>query len=205
MSMLNRLMAKIYMFVKVRANTHLNESRRSEIESIATVSKTAELSISEINISNSSGNKANIKIGEYTRIRGELIIFKSNAVIEIGDYCFIGQGSRIWSAKKIVIGNRVLISHNVNIHDNISHPLNAALRHKDFIDIYSEGLQEDSPIDETEIIIGDDAWIGFNASILKGVKIGKGAIIGAGAVITKDVPDFAIVVGNPQRIVKYTD
>ena len=53
------------------------------------------------------------------------------------------------------------------------------------------------------IIIEDEVWIGTNAIILSGVVIGKGAIVGAGAVVTKDVPPYAIVCGNPARIVKY--
>lgn len=46
-------------------------------------------------------------------------------------------------------------------------------------------------------------WIGTNAIILGGVKVGQGAIIGAGAVVAKDVPSYAVVVGNPTRVVKY--
>jgi len=53
------------------------------------------------------------------------------------------------------------------------------------------------------IKIGDDVWIGAGAIILPGVTIGEGAIIGAGAVVTKDVPPFAVVAGNPARILKY--
>jgi len=49
------------------------------------------------------------------------------------------------------------------------------------------------------IVIEDDVWIGFGATVMKGVTIGSGAIIGAAAVITKDVPPFAIMVGNPAR------
>lgn len=53
-------------------------------------------------------------------------------------------------------------------------------------------------------MIGHDVWIGQNAIILPTVKrIGDGAVIGAGAVVTKDVPDFAIVLGNPANVVKY--
>lgn len=53
------------------------------------------------------------------------------------------------------------------------------------------------------ISIGSDVWIGFNSLIMEGVSIGDGAIIGAGALITRDVPPFSVVVGNPGRIVKF--
>ena len=55
------------------------------------------------------------------------------------------------------------------------------------------------------IVIENDVWIGFNAVILKGVRIGKGAIIGACTVVSKDVPPFSVVVGNPMRIIKSLD
>lgn len=53
------------------------------------------------------------------------------------------------------------------------------------------------------VIIGNDVWIGTRVIILPGVKIGNGVIIGAGSVVTKDVPDFAIVAGNPAKIIRY--
>lgn len=54
-----------------------------------------------------------------------------------------------------------------------------------------------------EIIIGNDVWIGNNAILLSGIKIGNGAVIGAGTVVTKNVPPYAIVVGNPMRVINY--
>nr|WP_284150633.1 hypothetical protein [Campylobacter hyointestinalis] len=54
-----------------------------------------------------------------------------------------------------------------------------------------------------ETNIANDVWIGANALVLKGVNIGNGAIIGGGAVVTKDVPDYAVVVGNPAKILKF--
>jgi len=53
------------------------------------------------------------------------------------------------------------------------------------------------------VVIGNDVWIGANALILSGVTIGDGAVIGAHAVISKDVPPYSIVAGNPGRVVKY--
>lgn len=55
------------------------------------------------------------------------------------------------------------------------------------------------------IRIQKGAWIGANAVILAGVSIGKHAIVGAGAVVTKDVPDYAVVVGNPAKVIKMLD
>ena len=52
-------------------------------------------------------------------------------------------------------------------------------------------------------MIGDDVWIGSRVIILPGVTIGKGAIVGAGVVVTKDVPEYAIVGGNPAKVIKF--
>ena len=58
-------------------------------------------------------------------------------------------------------------------------------------------------ISKGDIVVGDDVWIGYGSIILSGVKIGQGAVVAAGAVVTKDVPPYAIVGGNPARIIKY--
>ncbi len=55
----------------------------------------------------------------------------------------------------------------------------------------------------SEVVIGNDVWIGMRVIIMPGVKVGDGAVIGAGAVVTKDVPDFAIVGGVPAKIIRY--
>jgi acetyltransferase-like isoleucine patch superfamily enzyme len=55
---------------------------------------------------------------------------------------------------------------------------------------------------EKEVIIEDDAWIGANVAVLKGVRIGKGAVIGLGSVVTMDVPAYNIAVGNPAKIIR---
>jgi len=61
---------------------------------------------------------------------------------------------------------------------------------------------QDSPI-KKKVIIGSDVWIGTRVIILPGRTVGNGVIIGAGAIVTKDIPDYAIVAGNPAKIISY--
>jgi len=145
-----------------------------------------------------------ITIGNDCLIKGHLLVYNHGGCIEIGDHSFVGPDTRIWSAKEIKVGARVLISHNVNIHDNNSHPLSSKDRHEDFVEIFKNGLRKNANYNEKEIIIEDDVWIGFNSTIGKGVTIGKGAIVGSNTLVTKDVPPYAVIVGNPARIIKYT-
>lgn len=152
-------------------------------------------------IVNLSNKKENIVIGENCHISGSLIIYPTGGEIKIGNHCSLSENSRIVSGKKISIGNRVMIAHNVNILDNNSHPIDAKERHLDFIEHYTIGMQEHD-LKSKEIIIHDDVWIGFNSTILKGVTIGRGAIIGAGSFVTKDVEEWTINVGNPCKCVK---
>ena len=153
-------------------------------------------------IENHLGDASAISVGKRCRIGGELLVFAHGGKISIGNDCFVGEGSRIWSACSVSIGSRVLISHGVNIHDTNSHPLSAIGRHKQIIEIFNQGHPAAlSDVSEGSVVIEDDAWIGFNAAILKGVHVGKGAVIGAATVVLSDVPAYAIVVGNPARCV----
>lgn len=84
-----------------------------------------------------------------------------------------------------------------------NHPLNHISTHPFFYNTALGYVREES-IAHTRLCIGHDVWIGHNAFIMPGVKvIGNGAVIGAGAVVTKDVPPYAVVVGNPGRLIKY--
>ena len=65
------------------------------------------------------------------------------------------------------------------------------------------GLSDCETLPPRQLVIGDDAWIGANAIVLPGCgRIGRGAVVGAGSVVTRDVPDFAVVAGNPARIIR---
>lgn len=146
-------------------------------------------------IVNSRANRNAISIGEHSVIAGELLVFSDGGQLNIGDYCFIGEGSRIWSSMEVRIGSRVLISHNVNIHDTTSHSLSAHERHQHFKRIFLEKKLDLEGVPKSPVIIEDDVWIACNALIMRGIRIGKGAVIAAGAMINKDVPAYAVVTG----------
>lgn len=154
-------------------------------------------------IINLQKNRNSIMIGKGSMIMGELYVFKFGGKISIGEYCFIGENSKIWSADNIIIGNNVLISHNVNIMDTNAHELNHIKRADRYTSLIQEGpWSNKGNIITKPIIINDNVWVGFNAVILKGVTVGEGAIIAAASVVTKNVPPFTIVAGNPATIVK---
>jgi len=106
----------------------------------------------------------------------------------------IGSGSRIGISNVLIgplrIGNNVIIAQNVVI---------SALNHG-YQDIHTPIRFQ--PCTTAEVCIGDDSWIGANAVITAGVKIGKHVVIAAGSIVTKNVPDFTIVAGNPAKVIR---
>ena len=120
----------------------------------------------------------------------------AKAIFGLGDRIKIGNNSNISYSSRIIggdltIGNYVMMGPEVLIiTDN----------HK-FSDIncsiWSQGQSPAKPV-----VIEDDVWIGARSIILPGVHVGGHSIIGAGSIVTKDVPDWAIVAGNPARIIK---
>jgi len=153
-------------------------------------------------IANNLTDRSAIHVGAYSHIRGELLTFGHGGRITLGEYCYVGEQSHIWSAANITIGNRVLISHNVSIFDSLTHPLNPEMRHQQFRAIIASGQPRAIDLAEEPVTIEDDAWIGCMSVILKGVTIGRGAVIGAGSVVTGDVPPYTIAAGNPARIIR---
>jgi acetyltransferase-like isoleucine patch superfamily enzyme len=153
-------------------------------------------------IRNASGKDSEIRVGSHSMILGELLTFAHGGQIQIGAWCYVGEGTRIWSASRVTIGDRVLIAHNVNIFDSLTHPVNAAARHRQFQMIVTSGHPKEIDLGERPISIGSDAWIGANAIVLRGVMIGRGGIVGAGAVVTRNVPDYTIVAGNPAHPIR---
>jgi acetyltransferase-like isoleucine patch superfamily enzyme len=146
--------------------------------------------------------RESIVVGAHTHIRGQLLTFGQGGRITLGSYCYVGDNSKLWSAVELAVGDRVLIGHNTSIFDSDTHPLRPAERHRQYVDIITKGHPPQIDLREEPVIIEDDVWIGCNAVVLKGVRIGRGAVVGAGSVVTKSVPPYVIVAGNPARIVR---
>jgi acetyltransferase-like isoleucine patch superfamily enzyme len=153
-------------------------------------------------IYNLSGGSERIRIGNRSIVQGELMTLAHGGQIKVGDWCYIGKGSRLWSGASIDIGDRVLIAHGVDIFDTLTHPLDAAGRHRQFQAIYLKGHPTDLDLDDRPVRIGDDAWIGAGAFVLRGIQIGAGAIVAARSVVSRNVEPYTVVAGNPAKEIR---
>ncbi|SPL64774.1 Beta-1,3-glucosyltransferase [Ochrobactrum soli] len=151
-------------------------------------------------------------VGNYSLIGGQYVFERGIGTITIGDYSSVGHGTMMICTQPdgIKIGSQVLISWDVTIIDSNSHPLDPELRANDAFDWLSGvttghygAFKDWHGVTSAPIIIEDRAWIGFGATIMKGVTVGQGAVIAAKSVVTKDVAPFTIVAGNPARFISY--
>lgn len=144
----------------------------------------------------------------HSQVEGNLTIDTASCInrCEIGRY--FGMGCFSYAANS-QIGKYCTFGARVSL-GAFSHPTDWLTIHefsyRNTTSIYGESIIEGktnlAPAN-TETIIGSDVWIGDNASVRCGVSIGHGAIIGLGAIVVSDVPDYAIMVGNPARIMRY--
>ena len=144
---------------------------------------------------------------EFHLTDGAILAIGNNVIIQ--DYAFFQLTK---PSPKIVIGDDVVIGrHNmITAKGNIT--IGSYTRIGAFVQILDQGhsfeknkliMEQNAIIEDT--VIGEDCWIGTGVKILKGVKVGNGVVVGANAVVTKDIPDYAIVVGVPARVVKYRE
>ena len=119
------------------------------------------------------------------------VCFGDGSQAEIGDNSKIGIDFELLGPAMFKIGNNVMIGPEV-IFITINHKF----------DRLDTPIRMQGHYAAEAITIGDDAWIGARAIILPGIIVGKGAIVAAAAVVTKNVPEYAIVAGNPARVVK---
>ena len=121
------------------------------------------------------------EIGNYSYGKLNVLNCKDNVKIKIGRFCSIAD--------------------DVTFCLSVDHILNNLSTYP-FISLI-QGRNNEDAISKGNIIVEDDVWIGYRATIMSGVKIGQGAVIAAGAVVTKDIPPYAIVGGVPAKVIKY--
>lgn len=141
-------------------------------------------------------NSKMIIIGKDVQIRNGVQIYAGEK-IHIGEKADIGERNRI--AGNVIIGSSVLlgpanhISSETHCYEDVNIP------------IMLQGAYNVEKNGHKELSIGDGSWIGTHCAIIGCVHIGKNCVVGANSVVTKDVPDYSVVVGNPARIVKQYD
>lgn len=140
-----------------------------------------------------------VMIDEQSQVDGSLLFDRENASIAIGKRVFM-NGS-LAAAEGISIGDDVLIAWGVTIMDHNSHSISFSHRSEDVIN-WRVGKKDWTYVKIKPVKIANKVWIGFNSIVLKGVTIGEGAVVGAGSVVTKDVPEWTVVAGNPARIIR---
>lgn len=139
-------------------------------------------------------------IGAASVIKCRIDFDSADGKVTIGDRCYLGA-SHLVCHTSIQIGNDVIMSWGVTIVDHDSHSLDWAKRSSDVKD-WKKGLKKWDYVAVSPVNIGDKVWIGFGASILKGVTVGEGAVIGARSTVTRNVPPFTVVAGNPAKVVR---
>jgi acetyltransferase-like isoleucine patch superfamily enzyme len=124
---------------------------------------------------------------------------------EIGEYTYGIPAVSPSLGRKLKIGKFCSISWGVSIELRGNHRTDIMTTYPfmTFVDDWPEAKYVDTgAVSKGDVIIGNDVWIGYGVMILSGVTIGDGAVIGAGSVVTRDVEPYAIVAGNPARLIK---
>jgi galactoside O-acetyltransferase len=158
------------------------------------ISPTAKVNCRNISLAPGSG----LRIGRGSIVEARVVSERNGARISIGN--FVGN-SLISCAGSINIGDDVLISWGCNLVDHNSHAVSWRDRQLDVRNWYA-GVKDWSRVDIAPVEIGPRSWLGFNVGILRGVKIGEGAVVGAGSIVTRDVPPWCIVAGNPAKVIR---
>lgn len=140
-------------------------------------------------------------VGDNAVVHGYLFLQRDGAEIRIGNNTAVNSGTVISAVQSVVIEDDVLISFNCTIMDCDGHSIRLSERRGDLWQHRTARPNYDKAATRP-IRICHGAWLGAHCMVLKGVTVGVGAIVAAGAVVTRDVPDWTIVGGNPARPIK---
>ena len=147
-------------------------------------------------------------VGDDCILQCRVVFESSEGLVTIGDGTAINAGTTIIARQEVVIGSHVTIAWGCLLYDHDSHSLDYRDRRMDQerqLEDWATGdwakHKDWTTVESAPIAIGDDAWLGFDVVVLKGVTIGRGAVVGARSVVTRDVPAWSVVAGNPARVV----
>ncbi len=113
--------------------------------------------------------------------------------VRLGNHIYIGPWALLHSQGGLIIKDGVIIGPRVSVYTYNHNYMNGA------------AVPYDGMILKKPVVINEGVWIGGNVVIVPGVVVGKGAVIGAGSVVTRDIPEMAVVGGNPAKVIKYRD
>lgn len=133
-----------------------------------------------------TGNTGKIEIGEFNILNGSTFI--CNHFISVGSHCMFAWGS--------VITDSWIDEKNITTQQKRTLLESAAKNSCRLLPVNSIS---------GPVLIEDNVWVGFDAVILPGVKLGRGCIVGSKSVIIKDVPSYAVIAGNPAKIIRYLE
>lgn len=131
-----------------------------------------------------------IKRGRHVHCQWSTRFWSPHHHIVLGDWVGIGHACLFLATTEI--GNKVMIASNVAFLNSDDHRF----------DVLGRAMWDSGRGDRFQIVVEDDVWIGHGAILLSPVTIGRGSIVAAGSVVTRDVPRYAIVGGNPAKIIK---
>lgn len=212
-SLYKRIVTSSVLFVKIHTQLMLLFRRMSKIISIFKNAKLQYFLRWKYWSRKFGGTKGFVKLGKNLIIENPKCIFwgestgvgdgtffgpiieflgeKYTPKIEIGDGTWIGKNCSIAAIHGVTIGKEVLFAGHVHITD-----------HSHGYELPDVQISKQKLISKGPVVIGDQCWLGFNCEILSGVHIGRHSVVAARAVVTKDVPDYCIVAGNPAKVIK---
>jgi acetyltransferase-like isoleucine patch superfamily enzyme len=128
-------------------------------------------------------------VGEYSY--GNIQIFGEESKLYVGRYC------------SIALQCKVFLGYSHRVDWVTTYPFNVISRWPHAKQDWAAGHLKGHPATKGDVVIGNDVWLGFNTTVLSGVTIGDGAAVGANSLVTKDIPAYALVGGNPARLIRY--
>jgi len=140
------------------------------------------------------------RMGSWTMVGQRCEVFSSDML----DYAYLVKDVEVFNAE---VGKFVNVASSVRINPT-NHPMWRATLHHFTYRSLSHFMANDDDEEilnwrkQYRVVIGPDVWIGHGAVLMPGVSVGTGAIIGSGSIVTKNVPDYAIVAGNPARLIR---